>query len=78
MHAEMLGQIDRRLQQIMATASPFGGLAITLLGDSFQLPPVGASDTIFGSIVKMAYPIRQRRINQEGTDLKGRTMFSRF
>lgn len=77
-HAKMLGIIDNRLQQIMATVSPFGGLAVILLDDSFQLPAVGATDSIFASIVKLAYPNRERRLRQEGPDIRGRYLFTKF
>jgi hypothetical protein len=34
--------MDRRLKEIMANQEPFGGLAILLVGDPGQLPPVGS------------------------------------
>lgn len=38
--ANMLMQIDTRLQQIMGKNLPFGGISVLLIGDLHQLPPV--------------------------------------
>ncbi|CAF4204783.1 unnamed protein product, partial [Rotaria sordida] len=37
----MLQQVDARLQQIMRTKKPFGGISVIVLGDFNQLRPVG-------------------------------------
>ena len=40
---KILGQINRRCQQIWKSDEAFGGKCIILVGDMFQLPPVKAS-----------------------------------
>ena len=37
----MFQQVDARLQQIMRTKKPFGGISVIVLGDFNQLRPVG-------------------------------------
>jgi hypothetical protein len=46
-----LSHIDSRLRQIFDNDSPFGGLAIILMGDFFQLPPVGLLEGSLFSIM---------------------------
>ena len=41
----LLAQVDNRLRQLMACPEmPFGGIAIILMGDFYQLPPVNAQN----------------------------------
>ena len=43
MQARMLSHIDQRLQNWYGNSLPFGGLTVILMGDPFQLFPVGVS-----------------------------------
>ena len=47
--SNFFGRLEQRLREIMAEKDlPFGGLAVLLLGDFFQLPPVAATSlTLF-------------------------------
>ena len=42
MGAALLNRIDVRLREIYNTHVPFGGIALVLMGDFYQLPPVGS------------------------------------
>jgi hypothetical protein len=39
----LLAQIDSRLKEVRNVGEPFGGFVMVLVGDFFQLPPVGGS-----------------------------------
>ena len=52
---ELLGQIDKRLQQIMGFEMDFGGLVVLLMRDFYQLPPVGNSFTLYAAAEKIVF-----------------------
>ena len=39
-NSAMVGKINKRLQQLFCNTKPFGGLAVILVGDPGQLPPI--------------------------------------
>jgi hypothetical protein len=67
-----LSHIDSRLRQIFDNDSPFGGLAIILMGDFFQLPPVGGKPLFH-------YAVNEIKEKDSGTPLHvGSKLFNDF
>lgn len=52
---ELLGQIAKRLQQIMGVKMDFVGLVVLLMGDFYQLQPLGNSYTLYAAAVKLFF-----------------------
>ncbi len=52
---EMFAQVDRRLRQIMQNNEPFGGLAVIITGDFFQLPPIAPAETLYAALLKLHF-----------------------
>ena len=48
----MFGHIDQRLRELLGNDLPFGGVAVMLMGDFFQLPPV-CDTALYSSAVDM-------------------------
>ena len=49
LHPYLFGQLESQLQSLIPDGygRPFGGLAVLITGDFFQLPPVGASNALY-------------------------------
>lgn len=52
MGPELLGQVEKRLRDMMDNDHPFGGLSVLLMGDFFQLPPVIPGETLYSAVLK--------------------------
>lgn len=52
MGPELLGQVEKRLRDMMDNDRPFGGLSVLLMGDFFQLPPVIPGETLYSAVLK--------------------------
>ena len=52
MHPHLLGQLELFLRSAIPDSAhqPFGGLAILMMGDFLQLPPVGAARTLYDKV----------------------------
>ena len=76
-----LGQYDSRLTEFMSTSGggvdvgvlPFGGLAVILIGDGYQLPPVKGT-----SLIKSISSTSRAPNPFETMVIRGRSLFKRF
>jgi hypothetical protein len=51
---EFLAIIDQRLRTLTGKYDEeFGGLAVILMGDFFQLPPVKSKETLYSAVLKL-------------------------
>ena len=69
-HPSYLELINRRLKQMKNNDLDFGGLAVIVSGDFFQLPPVKA-DKIFCVAIKLSLPAKSadEQMNKDSTML---------
>ena len=78
--SNFFGRLEQRLREIMAEKDlPFGGLAVLLLGDFFQLPPVAAT-SLYSSVIQQQ--VYKRKLDGErianGPNSQGAMWFSTF
>ena len=72
--AKSLAYISKRLQQAFDNDLPFGGLAVLLVGDFYQVPPVGAAPLYDDAINYIAHG----EGNGDTARMDGALLFSRF
>ena len=65
----LLDYVDQRLQEVCRSSATFGGIAIVLMGDFYQLPPVGNQPL---------YAIAVKEELTKPTDISAKRLFTMF
>ncbi len=75
---EFFAQIEFCMRQIMGNNKPFGGIAVIIMGDFFQLPPVAPAQTLYAALLKMIAEKINPKEKNTGPAIQGARVFAHF